>query len=751
MKLVDDFSVQQINEEYCKHYKDLHNNILTSAERKKIKNIIMNFREYDKEAVLKLLIVFSLFEPDYCIKWARRKGVFRYSEGNGNASYYLIELLKYKKCLLFSENTVSYLEDKLANKWMEAYFIKSEKDIKEEISQHYNKERIRKNIDGISMETSLILELMSYLEMTFRLKVNLTHSQVVNQRLFRNCIDKYTQEELSEAVSYLIYLNYKMIPIKEYRFLWLNTDYVNSNKIEQLILKACKRNQLIEWENMIDYLGYAVKKNGRRVSIYDPTIRMEKSIRLGYIKRQMQEQLLHMNFEHSEDEASLQKLAITLVDGAGEELFVFKNEPSILQRYQFQFPRVLIEELCSQDNDMPQLFAEEFEYVYTICVEQMISMEEFYGLKITEHCTAIDIILFKRFFTLFVTMQNYLWKNKLSLEDKLLPIMERSVIPTFREFELLRLITPFLKSEEKVKELLKLMTWNGNEKLDLQYTPILKLKDHYFLAADICVVSNSFRNVIVRARSRNNQVVNSDGRNNPLERKCEECFSDSSYSFEYKRGLPFKYNGKEGEIDFLAWSDNSFYVFECKNAILPTNTFELRTTFDYMEKAEQQLDLIQKALTDSNFQNQYFRNWNISDTKKKREIFTCILLGNRVFSTYCKGKHPVRYIYELDMVLNDGIIKSELGTWRYWKNETFSEEDLKLFLSEGDILSKSLLGAMSEYHEYISYMNKEVEYTSYKLDSYELIKKQDEYFTVISKNEELRNKIEKCINYSEII
>lgn len=109
MKLVDDFSVQQINEEYCKHYKDLHNNILTSAERKKIKNIIMNFREYDKEAVLKLLIVFSLFEPDYCIKWARRKGVFRYSEGNGNASYYLIELLKYKKCLLFSENTVSYL------------------------------------------------------------------------------------------------------------------------------------------------------------------------------------------------------------------------------------------------------------------------------------------------------------------------------------------------------------------------------------------------------------------------------------------------------------------------------------------------------------------------------------------------------------------------------------------------------------------------------------------------------------------
>ena len=748
MKLVDDFSVQQINKEYCKYYRDSYNNTLSSADRRTIKNIIMNFRKYDKKYMLKVLIVFSLFEPDCCIKWARRKGVFRYSEGNRNASYYLIELLKYKTCLLFSENTVSYLEDKLENKWMEDYFIKSEKDIKKEILQHY-KNRIRKNINGMCMETSLILELLSYLEIAFRIKVDLTPHQAVNQRLFRNSIDKYTQEELAEAVSYLIYLNYKTIPIKEYRYLWLHTEYVNSNGIEELILRACKRIQLIEWENMIDYLGYAVKKNKRKVSIYDSTVQMEKSIRLGYIKRQ--EQVQHMNFEHSEDEASLQKLAMTLVDEAGEELFVFKNEHSILQRYRFQFPRFLMEGLLRQDNDVPQLFAEEYEYVSTICREQMISIEEFYDLKITEHCTAVDIILFKRFFTLFVTMQNYLWNNKLCLEENLLPIMERSVVPTFREHELLQLITPLLKSEKKVKELLNLMTWDGEGKLDLQYTPILKLKDHYFLAADICVVSNSFRNIIVRARSRNNQVVNSDGRNNPLERMCEECFSESSYPFEYKRGLSFKYNGKEGEIDFLVWTDSSFYVFECKNAILPTNTFELRTTFDYIEKAEQQLDLIQKALADSDFQKQYFKNWNILNTKKKREIFTCILLGNRVFSTYCKGKHPVRYIYELNMVINSGTIESELGTWRYWKNVTFSEEDLKLFLSEGDMISNNLLDAMLEYHECISYMNKEVEYVSYKLNSYELIKKQDEYFTVISKNEELRNEIEKCLNYSEMI
>lgn len=62
MKLVDDFSVQQINKEYCKYYRDSYNNTLSSADRRTIKNIIMNFRKYDKKYMLKVLIVFSLFE-----------------------------------------------------------------------------------------------------------------------------------------------------------------------------------------------------------------------------------------------------------------------------------------------------------------------------------------------------------------------------------------------------------------------------------------------------------------------------------------------------------------------------------------------------------------------------------------------------------------------------------------------------------------------------------------------------------------
>ncbi len=65
----------------------------------------------------------------------------------------------------------------------------------------------------------------------------------------------------------MIYLSHEMNPVREGRTLWLDTSYVNSNGIRQLIVEACKRNLLIEWELMINYLGYSVKRDGDQVCI----------------------------------------------------------------------------------------------------------------------------------------------------------------------------------------------------------------------------------------------------------------------------------------------------------------------------------------------------------------------------------------------------------------------------------------------------------------------------------------------------
>lgn len=459
MNLGEDFLVESISEEYCIRYRDTH--VYGSKERKWMESKLLHFRNYTKEEMAKTLLAYSLFEPDYCIKLARKKGIFRYSEGSGYAAYCMTELLKYKDYLSFSEDSVSYLENKLDNKWMEDYFVKSEAKIRKQISGHYKK-RIRKKIGAQCLETCLIIELLSFLEMVFRLNLNRRAGQAVGERLERNAIQDFSQEEIAEGISYLIYLSHEMNPVREGRTLWLDTSYVNSNGIRQLIVEACKRNLLIEWELMIDYLGYSVKRDGDQVRIWDTDARTEKNIRLGYIKRQMQEELLYLSTVHEEDKDSLQKRAKYLVDELRERLFVLKNEDPMVQRYQLQFPGVLLNEFLPDSKDRFRLFAEEDDYVRLICREQMISMADFYAMQITKHCTAADVILFKRYITLVVIMQNYLWKNKLDKDEKNLCIMEKSVVPAFTESQILQLLTPFLQSEEKVQELLDLMKIQQN-------------------------------------------------------------------------------------------------------------------------------------------------------------------------------------------------------------------------------------------------------------------------------------------------
>ena len=57
--------------------------------------------------------------------------------------------------------------------------------------------------------------------------------------------------------------------------------------------------------------------------------------------------------------------------------FVLKNEDPMVQRYQLQFPGVLLNEFLPDSKDSFRLFAEEYDYVRLICREQMISMADF--------------------------------------------------------------------------------------------------------------------------------------------------------------------------------------------------------------------------------------------------------------------------------------------------------------------------------------------------------------------------------------
>jgi len=286
---------------------------------------------------------------------------------------------------------------------------------------------------------------------------------------------------------------------------------------------------------------------------------------------------------------------------------------------------------------------------------------------------------------------------------------------------------------------LNLFTWNGEGKLDLQYTPILRYKNKYVVLPGIFALSETFRNFIAHSYYKNNSVVNRDGATDSLINLCKDAFEKCPKKYTIKDTLKYKYKGHKGEIDFLACSDENIFLFECKDPLMPTSNYEMRSTYDYLEKAQNQLTVAKEALEDKSFKRNYFSTWGIED--KNQTVHTCILLGNRLFSGCEKFEHPIRYALEMKMVLNDGAIKSGVAEWCYWSTLEYSEVDLIRFLSHKDPLTLSFFNSMVKINERITCGNIKVCYQSYCYDMKKHLVKLDEEFRTVKKEAQLFDRI----------
>ena len=320
-------------------------------------------------------------------------------------------------------------------------------------------------------------------------------------------------------------------------------------------------------------------------------------------------------------------------------------------------------------------------------------------LMITKHCSYLDLILFKRFFLFQMFFQRSHYAH---IESKLDTDMDefygllRSIVPIMSRKEILQITSIFLGDEKKAIELLDLLSWSGpaDKKLDLQYTPFLKFgADQYFVSYDILASSNIIRNSVARSRITGCAITNSDGTDDPLVNYCQNIFNNCTYPYHTASQRKYNYHGNEGEIDFIAWSTDRIYIFECKNAIFPAGSHELRTTLEYIQSASKQLSQSKAALSDPVFRKQYFKSWGI-EPNNLRSIHTCILLGNRLFTGTNSLQHQIRYIRELDMILTTGVVYGNGVERSCWCGKHFSDDDLAKYLSDDDLLSKVMMESM---------------------------------------------------------
>lgn len=723
---------------------------------KKLQSSIRLFKDRKYGDVLAHLIIYIYLKEDEALDFAKKRGLFAYyTEWEGTVQT-LEWLSANKDWLVISEENREYLSHKYDLRWMADYYKSCEHEIDSFIEEHETR-KLCKKINGRDIESNIALELLVTMELLFRIipadASNLNNSAAIEclRELDYDFLEYYSQESIGEAVSFLISRYCELYKIEKNKCLWINAkELISSIELGKLILLAAKRNKIVEWEVSMDYYGYDIKyiENPERDADYviDDKQSIEKTIQLGYIKTDMQEAARTYSYFKSSDEVMY---LYSMAERLGEQsdcLFEIVDKDTFMERYHMTIYEPIVGLLAPKDYETPQFYMEEWVQIANAAHEMFIPTEDLLNYGVTEHCNIKDIILFKRFFTLIAYMyQAFFEKNNGNPE-----IVAKSAVPVFKKDELILLTDRFVGDKKKASDLIDFFTWNGEGKLDLQTTPIIKLKeDQYYLMPFVLAASNLIRNGIVRGRQSNSQRTNSDGVEEPLETYAEKLFECKKDVFNHVTNCYFVYGDRAGEVDLVVWSKRHLYLIECKNPILPTSLFELRTTYDYIVKAQKQLDLSSEALHDDDFKERLLKSWGVPYTDY--EIHTLILLGNRLFTSPNGFKHSVRYIHEIDMLFVDGIINSSFGKWRYWKNESFSENDFLRYISNDDPMLNDFLNAMNPYRIVITCGEHRIEKESYSLNILKHFELDDRNLVALNTDEHLKRRKEFQKKHEEML
>ena len=734
-EMINDIDLENFDENSFENIK-CRKTALSNREKRELKKIFTLARVEPKEQVLKAIVYFAIWDPDEAIEEARRKGIFRYKvfgmKGENCAKYYLTFFAEHMPLFEFAESTRHYLIQKRNSSWLLEFYEKTDEKI-DMLMEEHQKKRIRKKIQEKNYESSLHKELLAYIDMIFFFDIKEN-----DRRLEADYIEKFSKEEQAEGVSYLLFKYLNKYMISQNKNYIIDKIFVKSDKMAQLILLACRINYLLELELLIDFYDYEVISEGNRIIIRSKDTSFEQSVQLAYIMQKIQVNSFYIDRAGNADESDyLSQVSKLIIEEIGEKI-VDKKEEGMLSRYIFSVPTILIEMVAEQKvKGKVQLYKEEGIEIDAFSKEICMTVDELYRKRITEHCNAFDVLIFQRFFRFIFHMQKLIYERETDVG-----IILSSLVPVIDKRKLLRLMELFLKSTEKASELFELLEYDKKYKLDLQYTPLLSIGEHVIYPVSILAESNLMRNVIAYSYLSGNKKVNDDEGLEPLVKICKACFDECEYKYNVFTNKKYKYKGKSGEIDVLVVSEDEILIIECKSPLMPTSNFEMRATFEHINKASKQLDFSKEAFEDEGFCNKYFKD-SLKMNGKRRTVRTCIILGNRLFSIWSGSRHPVRYIYELNMILNSGKIYSNFATWRIWEGDTYSHADLKDFLNPEGKLVRIKREAMEKYNSTMKCNGKKLYYESYRLNVEKFYDKCDEELQLIERNDKKWNEFKK--------
>ena len=513
-----------------------------------------------------------------------------------------------------------------------------------------------------------------------------------------------SKEELSTAASYIIYIYTDKFKMKKEEGFFVAEKFINSNEINYILDQSCLIIDIKEFEIMIDCFEYRCIKEGTQLRIIHPYVDFEKSIRLGYIKSELQRHNDSNRFK-AENVVSLEYAANEIKKLKKFDFFKFTNSKGY-PRYRLEIPEPIYELIVDNLIKPDSLFKEEVEYLSHIFKEQLLDFTKLKNVQVTDNLNLFEFIKIKRLFSIFYIFYN---KEIYELEKSNSDLLLRSLIPAFSKKDFYSLMEK-VAAKSMIESFVDLICWGPKKEVlfDLQYHSILFINNHFLIPQSVLVNSNSIRNLFASEYKRNNKNLISDGVIDPLVNALNDSFNNVNINSYTETQI------NNSDLDLFAVYESTLFVFECKHTLHPINIFDLRTTYDYIKKAEKQLDNINDQFLNGILIS-YLESKHDIDLSRIKNIESCIILSNRLFNGNV-FRYPVRYINEVDSFLSSGVLETKDGKFCLWKTDKLMLSDLLEYFSLNSKLVKLGFSTLTKHKKTYPLKRIKIKFDTYYMD-----------------------------------
>ncbi len=693
--------------------KSLIENEIESPTRKELKGIqktISNSIDSGTYILARnVLIIGIFFDFKTTFENIHRRGLFRYSKYVlrkcivQNLASEMIEILK----TLNIDNEVEnmYLESIINFSSIHESYNAIQKFIRDEIRS------FERNYEG----KSLIKTLLSYIDFLFLSN----HSpQSVNDLTE---ISSRTKEDLSLAASYIIFFYSEGYKNKKIDTIFVAEEYIISGEINKILIAACFISDFKEFEIMIDHFQYKCYLSEEKLKIEPPSESFEKSIRLGYIRTELQN---YNDTIDADEAASIEQIVEEINKVERFEFFKF-TETHNYPRYRIEIPEPVYDFIIDKFIKPDSLFKEEVVYLAQVFKEQLLTPKDLKEILVRDGLSLFEFIKIRR---VFVILHLFFAKEIYKKEKVDKELLFRSLIPTYQEDIFYKFIEK-LTSTNNIDTFLDIVCWEpGSDILfDLQYHSILFFNNEFLIPLTLFISSNSIRNLFASEHKQDNKGLLSDGTIDPLVDNLKESFSKAEIRSFKQTPIP------NSDLDLFAVYDDTIFIFECKHSLHPVSSFDLRTTYDYVLKAEKQLDNVNELYQKGRLISILEKKHDI-DLSNIKNVQSCIVLSNRLFNGNV-FKYPVRNFNEIDNILNRGTMKTDEGKFWLWNENKLSLPDLLEYFSLDNKLVDLMFKSLSKRTMTYSLANPKIEFDAYFLEPNVAIPKLNEFTSKLRKVE----------------